>query len=173
MAPTLLFSLRSVLLSVVAAMAVAAGCGGGASRFAHLQPSEHAAAEAVVRALATRDVTTLEALAVSEDEFMDTVWPALPTSRPEFGMPPDYVWSDTHTKSRGYLGQALEDYGGQPMTVERVRFLGATTDYGTFRIHAKTVVSVRHADGRTEDLRLFGSLLEAGGQWKVYSYIVD
>jgi hypothetical protein len=157
----------------MAGLVVLVGCRTGAARFDHMQPSEHAAAEAVVRALAARDTATLESLAVSEGEFFDTVWPALPTSRPEFGMPPDYVWSDTHTKSRGYLGQALQDYGGTLMTVQGVHFLGPTTDYGAFRIHAKTVVSVRHPDGRLEDLRLFGSLLETDGRWKVYSYIVD
>ena len=164
-----------MLLIGCSAAAIAAACGdrAGAPPYAHTLPSKEAAARAVADALHARDSERLAALAISELEFRKHVWPRLPASRPEVGMPVDYVWADTSAKSRGYLGQLLAQHGGRRFTVDAVRVRGESTDYGAFRIHAKTALDVRDETGQAREVRLFGSLIETPAGWKVFSYIVD
>ena len=42
-----------------------------------------------------------------------------------------------------------------------------------FRIHRKTVVTLRDSLGQERRRRLFGSTIEMGGRVKVFSYILD
>jgi hypothetical protein len=110
---------------------------------------------------------------VTEPEFRRNVWPALPASRPEVNMPADYVWQDTHTRSLHALTGTLDRFGGQRLRLGAVQFGGASTNYGPFRIHRKTRLTVHDANGAPVDIRIFGSLLETDAGWKVFSYVVD
>lgn len=162
-----------LLLSVVTILTGAlAGCRASAA-YTNTLDSKEAVAGAVLDAIARRDAARLRALAVTEAEFRTRVWPELPASRPDVGMPIDYVWSDMAFKNRGYLSQLLAEQGGRRLTLEAVEFEGRTTDYGAFRVHAKTRLVVRDEAGARQTIRVFGSLLESGGAWKVFSYVVD
>ncbi len=125
-----------------------------------------------MRAISTRDRTTLASLALSESEFRKHIWPALPASDSTVGMPLDYVWSDTSQKNENYLAQLVAEHGGRDYRLIAVTFGGETTDYGAFRVHRETTIDVRGPAGPVT-LRLFGSLVESGGRWKVYSFVVD
>ena len=138
-----------------------------------LSPTREAAAQAVVDAMAARDVDRLLTLAITDVEFRANIWPRLPASDPEVGMPVEYLWSDTNIKSRGQLAETLREYGGTRFTVDAVRFDGAPTAYEGFTVHPDARVVVRDASGAQRDLRLFGSMVETPGGWKIYSYIVD
>jgi hypothetical protein len=46
-------------------------------------------------------------------------------------------------------------------------------DYGPFLVHRRTRLTVRNERGETVDLELFGSILETGGSYKLFSYRVD
>ncbi len=166
----------SPLLAILSALVVSAsacGSGGPAQALRDPLPTRQAAASAVLDAFWQRDQVRLDAIALSEAEFRELVWPHLPASRPEVGMHVDYLWADTHAKSLGYRAQSLDRWGGERLTLESVAFAGATTDYGPFRVHAGTRVVVRDAAGARHDLRLFGSMIETPDGWKIYSYIVD
>jgi hypothetical protein len=143
------------------------------ARLTNTHPSKEALAQAVVDAVMSRDRGALAALAVTEAEFRAQIWPRLPASRPEMGMPVDYLWADTSTKSRSHLARLLAEHGGRRAVVAAVRFGGPTTDYGTFRVSAETVLTLRDQDGRQTEERWFGSAIESAGGWKVYSYVVD
>ena len=54
-----------------------------------------------------------------------------------------------------------------------VRFQGDTTDYETYRIYRKTVLTLRDGSGQEIQARLFGSMIEQNGRYKVFSYVVD
>jgi hypothetical protein len=54
-----------------------------------------------------------------------------------------------------------------------VEFAGGTAQYGSFVIHRDTALVVRTADGRQERVRLYGSTLQRGGAFKVFSYAAD
>lgn len=112
-------------------------------------------------------------MALSKDEFENLVWPTLPVSRPEVGMPMDYVWQDTATKSRAYLAQTLADYGGQRFDLLRVEFRGETTAHDGYMVSRKSHLVVKDAHGAERTIRLFGSIIRQEGRSKVYSYILD
>jgi hypothetical protein len=135
--------------------------------------SDEALAQAVLDGLAVQNREVLLNLAVTRDEFAHIVWPTLPVSRPEVGMPMDFVWQDTFTKSRAYLGQTLDEFGGKQYQLVRVEFQGKTTDHGTHTISRETRLVVRNAENQELTLRLFGSIIRQDGRSKVYSYIRD
>ena len=164
---------RTLFVLVVAASASSCLEGSAAAGYTATFPTKEAAVAAVFDALAARDEARLTALPVTEREFKDLVWPALPASRPEVGVPVDYVWADTSLKGRGSLDRTLREHGGRRYRVEGVAFDGPAVNYGSFLIHRKTRVTVRDEQGRQAVVRAFGSMLEADGQWKVFSFVVD
>jgi hypothetical protein len=149
------------------------GCSSSAPLLANTYASPHAAASAVLGALAQRDVATLRALALNEQEFREHIWPELPASRPERNLPFSYVWGDLHQKSEAALQRTLEEHGGRRYALSGVRFAGETTRYATYAVHRDTTLRVRDESGRESEVRLFGSTLEKDGAWKVFSYVVD
>jgi hypothetical protein len=140
---------------------------------ANTRGSAEALATAVLDALARRDRTALEALALSEQEFRTYVWPDLPAARPERNLPFSYVWGDLRQKSQVGLTTTLAKHGGRRYELVGVRFGGASTRYSKCEVHRETVLTVRDAEGASQDLRLFGSSVEEDGAWKVFSYVLD
>jgi hypothetical protein len=136
--------------------------------------SPRAVAVAVVAALDARDAPALERLSVNEQEFRHLVWPRQPAARPERNIPWDYAWRSLAARSRHQLAGRLSEWvGGRRSTVVGVTFAGETTDYGAYRVHRRSVVTLRDAAGRLETVRVFGSIIEQGGRFRVFSYVVD
>ena len=137
------------------------------------QPSAEALIGEVLQALARRDRTRLESLAISATEFRDHVWEFLPAARPERNLPMSYVWGDLHQKSIGNLSRILGQLGGQRMELVAVSFGTPPRSYGPFVIHGDPRVRVRMAGGEERDVTVCGSLFEPRGQWKVFSFVAD
>jgi hypothetical protein len=158
----------------VIALAVLSGCAREIPRspLGHTFESPEEAAQAVLDALATRDLPGLERLALTEQEFREHVWPELPASRPERNMPFDYVWGQSIQRSRDFLRQTFATHEGQRFELLAVEFDGETTDYPSFSVSRRTALVVRNGDGEEERLRLFGSLLRQGDRYKIYSYVI-
>jgi hypothetical protein len=133
--------------------------------------SPRAVAQAVLDAVAANDAVALQALALSEQEFRQHVWPELPAARPERNLPFSYVWGDLRQKSAQRLGATLSGHGGRRYTLQDVRFSGETR-YAGYTVHRDTALVVQGPDG-PEQLRLCGSMIEQDGRWKVFSYVVD
>jgi hypothetical protein len=134
--------------------------------------SKDAAVTAFLQALAARDRDALAAQVVSQDEFLKHIWPALPASRPEVGMPAERAWADQAQKNANFLSQTLGEHGGRRYELVVASFDGAPTTYEGFTIHPKTRLDIRD-DGGVREVRLFGSMIESGGRWKIYSFVVD
>jgi hypothetical protein len=130
-------------------------------------------ARRVLEAIELNDRDGLQALALSEQEFRDHVWPELPAARPERNLPFSYVWGDLRQKSDLALRRTLAQHGGRHYDFIAVRSAGETTRYQTYAVHRETVLTVRDSDGTELTLRLFGSSIEKDGAWKVFSYVVD
>jgi hypothetical protein len=161
---------RTLVLGVAVALS-AATCNRPPA-LANSYDSPDALAAAVMESLAARDRTRLEALALSEQEFRDHVWPELPAARPERNLPFSFVWGDLRQKSLAALSQTLQEHGGRRYHVDRVTF-GATTRYASYTVHRETTVHVRDAWETAREVRVCGSMLEQQGRWKVFSYVVD
>ena len=160
------------------AACAAAGCGSGdddapSSPLQHTFLSPAALSEAVLSALAAHDVDTLKSLALSETEFRTAVWPDLPSSRPERGVPFDYAWGDLHQKSSNALRRLATRHGGKRYELVGVRFAGETSPYRTYQVHRETILNLRDEQGNELSLALFGSILERDGEFKLFSFVVD
>ncbi len=167
---------RLVLSALVAVgLAVWAACGRAPSPapLSHTFDSPDALAREVLRLLKARDRERLAELAVDAREFAEIIWPELPASRPERNLPLEYVWGDLRTKSRGHLARIVEQHGGRRYALVAVSHAGETTTYETFTVKRKTELIVRDDEGRELPLRLFGSLLEHDGRYKIFSFVVD
>ena len=156
----------------------AGGCGRPAasdalSPLGHTFESPEAVARAVLGALAEEDGPLLVALALSEMEFRTVVWPELPSSRPERGLPFEYAWGDLHQKSTNELRRLLARAGGRRYELLGMTFDGESTPYETFTVHRDSRLRIRDAEGAERDVRLFGSVLQRGGEYKLFSYVVD
>ena len=137
----------------------------------HTHDSPDALARAVLAAVAGRDAPALRNLAVSEREFRDHVWPALPAARPERNLPFSYVWGDLRQKSERHLARALAAHGGRRYALLRVEHAGGTRHYGDYAVHGGTTLVVRDASGGEQPLRILGSTLEKGGRFKIFSFV--
>ena len=129
-------------------------------------------ARAVLEAIGTGDRARLDALALSEDEFENHVWPDLPAARPERNLPMAYVWGDLRQKSGQSLTRTLRAHAGTRYELRAVTF-GDVTPYAHFRVHREATFRVRDAAGSETDIRVCGSMIEQDGGWKVFSYVVD
>lgn len=157
---------------MIAAAAIVAGCGTPPT-LTNTFESDETAVRAVLDAVAANDAERLISLSLTKEEFETIVWPTLSVSRPEVGMPMDYVWQDTSSKSRAYLAKALDDYGGQRLNLAHVEFRGNTTEHEGYTVSRKTYLIVTDETGEQKTIRLFGSIIRQDGRSKIYSYIVD
>jgi hypothetical protein len=139
----------------------------------HTHTSIESLATAVLDGLARNDRHALETLELTEAEFKAHVWPHLPASRPERNLPFSYVWNDLRQKSRDGLTLTLRARGGKQYHLVGARFAGESTRYGVSEVHRETVLTVRDERGNQQDIRIFGSSIEEGGRWKIFSYVVD
>lgn len=135
-------------------------------------PTREAAAQAVLDAVWTRDGAALGRLSISQTEFQKHIWPQLPASAPDVGMPVDRAWADHLMKDDGFRAQLIADHGGRRLTIESVTFGAPATTYGSMTIHPESRLVVLE-NGQRVPLRIFGSMIESGGRWKIYSFIVD
>jgi hypothetical protein len=160
------------LIATLLLTTCALGCGRPAP-LPHSQGSPEELARAVLVAIERRDVEALSNLALNEDEFREHVWPELPASRPERNLPLSYVWGDLRQKTNAALGQTLARHGGRKYELRAVRFTGEATEYSSYRVMRKSEVTVREPQGGEQTLRVFGSVIEKGGRFKVFSYVTE
>lgn len=132
-----------------------------------------ALAQAVLTRLASKDVAGLKALALSEQEFKDQVWPELDTSRPERNVPFDYAWGQLKQRSDGSLDSVVSRYAGRPLRFVRTRFRGETTQYKSFAVMRESEIVAADETGRELVLQLFGSAMVKDGRYKLFSFVVD
>jgi hypothetical protein len=136
--------------------------------------SPEALAEAVLEAFGREDAETLKTLPLTKEEFRLHVWPKLPASRPERGLPFDYGWGDLHQKSIASIAGNFARYKGRKLELLSIRFKDGRTDYGTFVVHRESEMRVKDPESGIEfDLSLFGSVMEYRGRYKIFSYVTD
>ena len=127
----------------------------------HTHDSPDALARAVLAAVAGRDAPALRNLAVSEREFRDHVWPALPAARPERNLPFSYVWGDLRQKSERHLARALAAHGGRRYALLRVEHAGGTRHYGDYtHITEKYGIRVFIAFVDEREKSIYGNFLD-------------
>ena len=163
---------------IPAAAAAATGDAGGnagaaAGALAGTFDSAEAAARQALALIEAGDRDRIGKIALSEAEFRSLVYPALPASRPERNTSAEFLWGMLAQRSRNSLAFTLDRYRGRPLELVAVDFVGESTDYGPFRVHREAVLTVRHAEGEPSAVRLFGSMIEREGRFKIFSFVTD
>lgn len=136
-------------------------------------PTPERLAQAVLDGFRERDRSRLASMMLSEAEFREAIWPELPASRSGRNLPSDYAWGQLKQRSDGALASLFARHAGQRYDLVRIEFTGETTEYGAFTVRRHSLMTVRDASGAEQQLRLFGSAVTQGGQWKLFSYVVD
>jgi hypothetical protein len=150
---------------------LAASCGG--APLTNSFDSAEAMSRAVLEAIEKHDVEALRALALDKEEFTGHVWPELPAARPERNLSPSFVWMSLNQKSSVMLRHLLAAHGGRKYQLVGVRFLGKTAQFDSFQVHRDGELTVKDGDGREQQVRVFGSVLQKNGRYKVFSYVID
>ena len=135
--------------------------------------SPQAVGEVVLSSLRAGQVAPLRDLALTEHEFRDHVWPGLPASRTDGAVPFNFVWGTLRQNSEARLHETIAQVHGQELTLKRVEFEGPSTSYGDVTVHRESRLVVETREGRERTIRLFGSMIEQDGRWKVFSYVID
>jgi hypothetical protein len=146
-------------------------CGPPRERFQDTHASPEALSEAFLRALEAGDRPGMESLALSEREFLLEVFPEMPA----YGnVPPDFAWSQLAARSSYGLSTVLHAHGGRSWDLVGIVFRGGRTAYQTFVVHRDPMLRLRdRRTGERREMPLFGSLLEHGGRYKLFSFNID
>jgi len=133
--------------------------------------SAEALCRQVLAAVVRSDRAGLEALSISEPEYMRHVWPGLPVSRvPQWQAQAGFVWNQHRMKSLDGLNSVLARYGGTGFEFVSLRFVSPATPYETCVIHSDARMTVRDETGKETELTFFSSLVEKDGKYKIFSY---
>ncbi len=96
-------------------------------------------------------------LRITKTEFCQDAWPELPSSRVP-NVTCDWVWSQ---------------HAGKSYELVSVRFLKGVERYPSYKVLKETQLVVKDEGGRQQEVRLFGSMLEMNGQFKLFSFVMD
>jgi predicted trehalose synthase len=166
----------TLLIIITVASAVLAGAavlGPGPAPLTGTLTSPEALAAAVLDGLVRKDRPALERLALTGQEFAAHVWPALPAARPERNLTAQYVWGDLSAKSRMHLANHLSRTLPAGARITAIDFEGESSHYGRVTVRRDSVITLADAEGRSSKVRLFGSMIEHAGRYKVFSYVTD
>jgi len=141
--------------------------------FSHGASSPAALVEAFVRAIEQNDTTALIRSMVNRREFGYLVYPTSPNVRPPYRQSPELVWLQRAAASSKGASRLLGRFGGRPFG-----FVGYTCPSPPSRQGDNTVwmtCFMRRvaSGGDTTTRRLFGPIIERGGQYKFLSLATD
>ncbi len=144
----------------------------GSGQLVAAQPSPEALARRFLDALAKRDLDGIRELRITGTEFCQYVWPELPSSRVP-NIKCDWVWDQATLKSEGGLYKLLPRHAGKRYELVSVRFLKGIDRHQSYKVLKEAQLVVKDERGVEQELRLFGSMLERNGQFKLFSFVID
>ena len=124
----------------------------------------------VERGLAGRDTARLHDLMVNEREYRDILFPALPASHPPINASFETLWVLQYPDSYRGLQRILQRYGGREVRITGIQFDEPDQDFVNFVLHETSRVAVTIDGEALRNIRLFGSVIRVGDQWKVLTY---
>lgn len=159
-------------LSATSTSPAAAAAKATPRRLANAQMSAEELSRNFLKALANEDRNFIESLRLSKEEFCQYVFPELPSSK----MPNvtcDFVWQQATLKSLSGLSEMYPKHKGKKYQFVALRFEKGTDSYPTYKVHKEAHLMVKDELGRQKELRLFGSMLEMDGKYKLFSFVID
>jgi hypothetical protein len=130
-----------------------------------------AAAARILDGLLAADKNALRRETVSEPEFLQSLWPWFRGADPGDTRTARFVWEQYSMRSEAGLQGVFKAYAGLPLELVSLRH-GGVEEHGGFRLLTRPVVTVR-VRGEIAEVRLFGSIIEQNGRFKVYGFKTD
>jgi len=134
--------------------------------------SDTALVQAFLAAVSARDSVTLSRLVLSRAEFAWLYYPAHIYARPPYELDPLTSWTLQQGNSSKGFSRVLREYGGQRLGYVTHGCKPAATVEPPAREWNQCEVGLKVGDYETVK-RLFGSIVEIGGQYKFVSYAND
>ena len=122
-----------------------------------------------VEAVADSSTEALAALTVSRAEFAHLYFPTSVHARSPYAQPPAVNWLLLEQNSLKGRARLLRRFGGTRLRVETHHCAQAPLIQGANRIHESCTLRLRAEDGPTAEVRLFGSIMERDGRFKLLS----
>ncbi|HKR08844.1 MAG TPA: hypothetical protein VJS39_06620, partial [Gemmatimonadaceae bacterium] len=120
-------------------------------------------------ALQRTDSAELRRMVLQPREFADLVYPESPYTHPPYRQSPSLVWYQIQNGSVSGLTRLLRRIGGQPLSYVASSCDKKPDRQGRNAIWTNCTVRVT-ANGETTRHRLFGSIIERDGTYKIVSY---
>ncbi len=141
-------------------------------RLADALPNADALAAQFLDLLARNDEAAMRRLRVTKEEFCQYVWPELPSSKIP-NLTCDFAWDQaTLNSDAGFYGD-LKRHKGKRYELISLRFAERTEYYKNFNIHKDARLKIRDENGVEREIKLFGSILEMAGRFKLFSFTID
>jgi hypothetical protein len=123
-----------------------------------------------VKRLEARDTAGLTALALTRAEFAYLYYPTVPEARPPYELSPGLLWFMIEGNSARGLATALAERGGTALGYVGHRCPGRPREDGENTVWPLCIIRRLQAPGDTVEERLFGPILERGGQFKFVTF---
>jgi len=132
--------------------------------------SEQELIEIMLSAVKKGSEQDLAKLCFQRREYIKYLYPYLPVSMPVRNTPADFVWKQHWLRAFGGLRKSLRRLTGRELTYVRHAFSSPAQRYGPLTLHRDAQVTVRDKGGNEIVIRLFRSLIECKGRFKVFSF---
>lgn len=121
-------------------------------------------------ALSAKDTLALRRLAITPREFIDVVYPSSPYTKAPYRQSPSLTWQQIQLPSQSGLQRLLDRHGGHPLRIAALRCATPPERQGDNLLHANCTVEFSVGSGPVRTGRLFGTILEHSGQFKLLSF---
>ncbi|HEV7388092.1 MAG TPA: hypothetical protein VGN73_05700 [Gemmatimonadaceae bacterium] len=140
------------------------------TRLANASTSRDALVRRFMMALARSDTGELKRMALQPREFADLVYPQSPYTHPPYHQSPALVWYQIENGSSTGFTRLLRRVAGQPLTYLDHRCDPKPDRQGQNEIWTNCILRIVGPAGDTSSHRLFGSIIQRDGLFKIVSY---
>jgi hypothetical protein len=148
----------------------AARNGAAASELANAATSRDEVVRRFLKAVAARDSADLRALTLNAAEFIDLYYPSSMYSHPPYKQSPEVVWLMQQQNSDQGLRRVLNRFGGQPGHLRSYTCKPEPRVEGENRFWDECTITWAPSSQGKLSARLFSTIIERGGRFKILSY---
>jgi hypothetical protein len=133
-------------------------------------PSREQLVRRFMKALAANDSTDLRTMLLNAREFVDLVYPESPYTHPPYRQSPALVWNQIQNPSASGFTRLVRRLGSQPLHYLDHRCDAKPDRNARNLIWTNCFVRLTNPNGDTTSHRLFGSVIQRDGKFKIVSY---
>lgn len=136
-------------------------------------PSRDSLVGALMASIAQNDSLALRNMTVNRAEYAYLYYPTSVYARKPYQLAPDIAWMLNSQNNAKGLTRLLARYGGQVLALERYECRTGITEKANRHSRDCTVTFTDQSRNKVQTQRLFGSIIERDGRFKVLSFAND